>query len=39
MKKSVSESSGIVFSLPWLIAKDHGLLEAEGEVAAAPAGD
>ena len=25
-----SEISGTVFSLPWLIAKDHGLFEAEG---------
>ncbi|MEE9147415.1 MAG: hypothetical protein V3U27_08485 [Candidatus Tectomicrobia bacterium] len=30
MKKVVSEISGTVFSLPWLIAKDHGLFEAEG---------
>lgn len=30
MKKVVSEMSGTVFSLPWLIAKDHGLFEAEG---------
>ena len=30
MKKVVSEISGIVFSLPWLVAKDHGLFEAEG---------
>jgi len=30
MKKVVSEVSGTVFSLPWLIAKDHGLFEAEG---------
>lgn len=30
MKKVVSEISGAVFSLPWLIAKDHGLFEAEG---------
>ena len=29
MKKVVSEISGSVFSLPWLIAKDHGLFEAE----------
>ena len=30
MKKVTSEISGIVFSLPWLVAKDHGLFEAEG---------
>jgi NitT/TauT family transport system substrate-binding protein len=30
MQKVVSEISGSVFSLPWLIAKDHGLFEAEG---------
>jgi NitT/TauT family transport system substrate-binding protein len=30
MQKVVSEISGTVFSLPWLIAKDHGLFEAEG---------
>jgi NitT/TauT family transport system substrate-binding protein len=30
MKKVVSEVSGTVFSLPWLIAKDNGLFEAEG---------
>ncbi len=30
MKKVVSEISGVVFSLPWLVAKDHGLFEAEG---------
>ncbi len=30
MKKVVSEISGTVFSLPWLIAKNHGLFEAEG---------
>jgi NitT/TauT family transport system substrate-binding protein len=30
MKKVVSEISGTVFSLPWLIAKDHGLFQAEG---------
>jgi NitT/TauT family transport system substrate-binding protein len=30
MKKVVSEISGTVFSLPWLIAKDHGFFEAEG---------
>ena len=30
MKKVVSEISGTVFSLPWMIAKDHGLFEAEG---------
>ncbi len=30
MKKVVSEISGAVFSLPWLVAKDEGLFEAEG---------
>lgn len=30
MKKVVSEISGIVFSIPWLIAKDEGLFEEEG---------
>ena len=30
MRKVVSEISGAVFSLPWFIAKDHGLFEAEG---------
>ena len=30
MKQVVSEISGTVFSLPWLIAKDQGLFEAEG---------
>ena len=30
MKKIVSEISGVVFSLPWLVAKDYGLFEAEG---------
>ena len=30
MKKVVSEISGTVFSLPWLVAKEHGLFEAEG---------
>jgi NitT/TauT family transport system substrate-binding protein len=30
MKKVMSEISGTVFSLPWLIAKDQGLFEAEG---------
>jgi len=30
MQKVVSEISGAVFSLPWLIAKDHGLFSAEG---------
>ena len=30
MQKVVSEISGSVFSLPWLIAKDNGLFEAEG---------
>jgi NitT/TauT family transport system substrate-binding protein len=29
MQQVVSEISGTVFSLPWLIAKDHGLFEAE----------
>lgn len=29
MKKVVSEVSGRVFSLPWLVAKDEGLFEAE----------
>ena len=29
MKKVVSEISGTVFSLPWLIAKDNGLFEEE----------
>ena len=29
MKKVVSEISGAVFSLPWMIAKDEGLLEAQ----------
>ena len=30
MKKVVSEISGTVFSLPWLVAKDNGLFETEG---------
>lgn len=30
MKKVVSEVSGAVFSLPWLVAKDKGFFEAEG---------
>ena len=30
MKKVVSETSGTVFSLPWLVAKDEGFFEAEG---------
>lgn len=30
MKKVVSEISGAVFSLPWLVAKERGLFEAEG---------
>ena len=30
MKKVVSEISGAVFSLPWFIARDHGLFAAEG---------
>jgi NitT/TauT family transport system substrate-binding protein len=30
MKKVVSEISGSVFSLPWMIAKDYGLFEAGG---------
>ncbi len=30
MKKVVSEISGVVFSLPWLVARDEGLFEAEG---------
>ncbi len=30
MKKVVSEISGAVFSLPWMVAKDYGLFEAEG---------
>ena len=30
MKKVVSEISGRIFSIPWLIAKDYGLFEAEG---------
>ncbi len=30
MKKVMSETSGTVFSLPWLVAKDEGFFEAEG---------
>ena len=30
MKKVISEISGAVFSLPWMVAKDYGLFEAEG---------
>ena len=30
MKKVVCEISGAVFSLPWMVAKDYGLFEAEG---------
>ncbi len=30
MKKVVSEASGAVFSLPWMVAKDEGFFEAEG---------
>lgn len=30
MKKVVSEISGAVFSLPWLVAKDAGFFEQEG---------
>ncbi len=30
MKKVVSEINGAIFSLPWLVAKDEGLFEAEG---------
>ncbi len=30
MKKVVSEISGAVFSLPWLVAKDEGFFEQEG---------
>ena len=30
MKKVVSEISGAVFSLPWIVAKDYCLFEAEG---------
>ena len=30
MNKVVSETSGAVFSLPWLVAKDQGFFEAEG---------
>ena len=30
VKKVVSEISGAVFSLPWMVAKDYGFFEAEG---------
>jgi NitT/TauT family transport system substrate-binding protein len=30
MKKVLSETNGALFSLPWLVAKDHGFFEAEG---------
>tara|TARA_Y100000588_G_scaffold75453_2_gene78620 strand:+ start:4020 stop:4241 length:222 start_codon:yes stop_codon:yes gene_type:complete len=30
MKKVVSETSGAVFSLPWLVAKDEGFFADEG---------
>ena len=30
MKKVVSEISGVVFSLPWIVAKDEGFFEDEG---------
>ena len=30
MKKVVSETSGAVFSLPWLVAKDEGFFAEEG---------
>ena len=30
MKKVLSETNGALFSLPWLVAKDNGLFEAEG---------
>ena len=30
MKKVVSEINGAIFSLPWLVARDNGLFEAEG---------
>ncbi len=30
MAKIVNEISGIIFSLPWLVARDEGLFEAEG---------
>ena len=30
MKKVTSEISGVVFSLPWLVAKDEGLFAEEG---------
>ncbi|MDE2939603.1 MAG: hypothetical protein OXR67_11945 [Chloroflexota bacterium] len=30
MRKVVSEINGAIFSLPWLVAKDEGLFEAEG---------
>ena len=29
MKKVISEINGAIFSLPWLVAKDQGLFEAE----------
>ena len=29
MKKVVSEINGAIFSLPWLVARDEGLFEAE----------
>jgi len=30
MKQVVSETSGAVFSLPWLVAKDEGFFTEEG---------
>ncbi len=30
MKKVVSETSGAVFSLPWIVAKDEGFFTEEG---------
>ena len=30
LKKVVSETSGAVFSLPWLVAKDEGFFADEG---------
>ncbi len=30
MRKVVSEISGVVFSLPWLVAKNEGLFADEG---------
>lgn len=30
LKRVVSEYSGIVFSLPWLVARDEGLFRDEG---------